>query len=142
MPVNLQNYGETHTNTLKVREITNDEGIGSNPDGILIHTNDNKIDIITDLSLNIGVTTGNVNIDSTVNLVNDTDEITLDNNTFVNKNNLVLDTKSNSGAIYLNKTDFSTNTTGDWRLRIDGSNDLIIENYNGSWITKMKLESG
>lgn len=170
MSINLSDFGEYFTNKIRTRNIVNNEGTGINSGGLNIDTNNNKININSQLDLNIGTTTGDINIDvwsgdfnigitgdinigTTEGNINITDTdinigttnngINLNNNTFLNVNNLVLDTSQNDGAFYMNKQDFSTDTSGDWRLKIDGSNDLVIENYNGSsWITKLKLESG
>ena len=133
MVTNLSDYGSSVTNTLVTRKINNEEGTGINPNGIEIVTSNNKISILANDDLDIGCTTGDVNLIDT--------GINYNNNVFLNPSNLVLNTKS-SGGIYLNKQDMSTDTTGDWKLRVDSSNNLIIENYNGvSWDLKLQLES-
>jgi hypothetical protein len=106
-------------------------------------TTNGELNISSYSDISIESTNGNLNITNTdINIGTTSNGINLDNNTFLNVNNLVLNTNENDGAIYMNKQDFSTNTSGDWRFRIDENSNFVIENYNGSsWITKLKLES-
>lgn len=59
----------------------------------------------------------------------------------IDRNNIYVDTFSNDGAIYLNQAVPGTDVTGDKRIRTDGTDVVIIQNYNGStWDTMLSLE--
>jgi hypothetical protein len=65
----------------------------------------------------------------------------------IDRNNLVMDTKSNShaGALYLSTNDIqATPSEGDWRIKTDintgGKEVILFQRYDsGSWTTRMKI---
>lgn len=80
-----------------------------------------------------------------VNLGSTSNQFTIQKNRALAHNalfiNSTLTINSTTGGIYLNKQADTSDTTGDWRFRVDAG-AIIYEYYNGSsWITKFRISS-
>lgn len=122
--------------------ITSPTDITANQGGIVLK-GDIDYTILWDKDCANGSWSFNQNIN-----VNDTLGYYIDCKLYHSKENLVVNTRSNtnSGAIYLSTNDYTSPLLGDWRIKtqtnIYGYQVLVFQYHDGSsWVTKQRIES-
>jgi uncharacterized protein (DUF2345 family) len=128
---------------IELNSITSPTDVNADGGGITLRGDTDKTIVYNNSST--AVTNTSWDFSEDVNLGSTTNQFTIQKSRVLARNALFLNTTENinstDGGIYLNKQSDTSDTSGDWRFRVNAG-AIIYEYYNGaSWLTKFRISS-